>query len=165
MKKQAAVFLGLALACGVAGAQQKKQRQQPTKTPLYHELSGQGYGDAGCGLGSVIFGSENGAKQILAATTNGTVDSQTFGISTGTLNCDPSGLFAKTNAFVETNKMALETDIARGQGETLASLGEMLECKNNTFGPELKTRYQQTFPQGGASSEQITAMAAGACNI
>ncbi|MFN7453535.1 MAG: DUF3015 family protein, partial [Pseudobdellovibrionaceae bacterium] len=44
------------------------------------------YGDAGCGLGSVIFGNEKGFSQIFAATTNGTVGNQTFGISSGTSN-------------------------------------------------------------------------------
>ena len=51
-----------------------------------------GYGDAGCGLGSIVFGSEQGGVQVLAATTNGTFYSQTFGITTGTSNCNPAGL-------------------------------------------------------------------------
>jgi hypothetical protein len=157
MKKQLIVSLGLVLACAMANAQGKK--------PLISELSGQGHGDAGCGLGSVVFGTEKGAKQILAATTNGISGNQTFGISTGTLNCDPSGIFAKANAFVETNKVALETDIVRGQGETMATLGEMMSCENAQFGSELKNRYQASFPQGGATSEQITALAAGSCGI
>lgn len=158
MKKHLVLALGIALAFGVANAQGKKQ-------PLIHELNGQGYGDGGCGLGSVIFGSEKGIKQVLAATTNGSSYTQLFGISTGTMNCDAKGLFAKTTAFVETNKMALENSIVRGQGETLATLGQMLECKNDSFNAELKSRYTQVFPEGGASSEQITALAAGSCNI
>ncbi|MBX3039787.1 MAG: DUF3015 family protein [Bdellovibrionaceae bacterium] len=157
MKKQLVIGLGVVLSCAFVNAQGKK--------PLINELQGQGYGDAGCGLGSVVFGSEPGAKQILAATTNGISGNQTFGISTGTLNCDTGGIFAKTNAFVETNKMALETDIVRGQGETLATLGQMMECQNANFGSSMKERYQQAFPQGGATSEQITAIAAGSCGI
>lgn len=157
MTKQLIVGLGLVLACAMANAQGKK--------PLIKELTGQGHGDAGCGLGSVVFGQQPGAVQILAGTTNGISGNQTFGISTGTLNCDPAGIFAKANAFVETNKVALETDIVRGQGETMATLGSMLECENTQFASELKTRYNSSFPQGGATSEQITALAAGSCNI
>ncbi|MBX2987924.1 MAG: DUF3015 family protein [Bdellovibrionaceae bacterium] len=157
MKKQLFVSAALVLAFGVAHAQGKR--------PLIQDLSGQGYGDAGCGLGSVVFGSEKGAKQVLAATTNGISGNQTFGISTGSLNCDSAGIFAKTNDFVETNKVALETDIARGQGETLATLGRMLECDSEQFGSNLKNNYRKSFPHGGASSEQITALAAGSCNI
>src|SRR5205823_3826374 len=39
------------------------------------------YGLAGCGLGSMLFGDQKGMIQILAATTNGTFGSQTFGIT------------------------------------------------------------------------------------
>ncbi len=47
-----------------------------------------GYGDAGCGLGSMLFGNSPGkGSQILAVTTNGT-GMQSFGISSGTSNCD-----------------------------------------------------------------------------
>ena len=45
------------------------------------------YGTAGCGLGSMIFGDQKGAIQILAATTNSIFGTQTFGITTGTSNC------------------------------------------------------------------------------
>ncbi len=45
------------------------------------------YGEAGCGLGSMIFGDSPGFVQVLAATTNGCSGSQTFGITTGTSNC------------------------------------------------------------------------------
>ncbi len=45
------------------------------------------YGTAGCGLGSMAFGNQKGAIQILAATTNGLFGTQTFGITSGTSNC------------------------------------------------------------------------------
>lgn len=156
MKKQYLIGLGILLACAVGNAQNK---------PLINSLQGQGYGDAGCGLGSVVFGQSTGAKQILAATTNGISGNQTLGISTGTLNCSESGIFAKTNAFVETNKTALETDIVRGNGELLATLGQMVECQDGNFNKNVKTRYTELFPNGGATSEQITAIAAGSCGI
>ena len=43
--------------------------------------------DAGCGLGSMIIQENTKVMQLLAATTNGSFGSQTFGISTGTSNC------------------------------------------------------------------------------
>ena len=52
-----------------------------------------GYGAAGCGLGSMVFGSKPGAEQVVAATTNGTFGSQTFGITFGTSTAfDISGI-------------------------------------------------------------------------
>src|SRR6186713_935077 len=53
-----------------------------------------GYGPAGCGLGSMIFEPDSGFTQVFAATTNGTSGNQTFGITSGTSNCDPGA--AKT---------------------------------------------------------------------
>lgn len=158
MKTHFVFCLGIMIAFGMAHADGKKN-------PKMHKFGGQGYADGGCGLGSVIFGAEKGFKQVLAVTTNASSFTQLFGISTGTLNCDEKGLFAKTTAFVETNKTALESSIVRGQGETLATLGELLDCKNSSFNAELKRRYTQTFPEGGATSEQITALAAGSCHI
>ena len=49
------------------------------------------YGSAGCGLGSLVF-KQNDGTQILAATTNGTFGSQTFGITFGTSNCNSKGM-------------------------------------------------------------------------
>ncbi|RYZ63378.1 MAG: DUF3015 domain-containing protein, partial [Proteobacteria bacterium] len=48
------------------------------------------YGTAGCGLGNMILGKEN---QVFAATTNGTLGNQSFGITFGTLNCEGGNLF------------------------------------------------------------------------
>ena len=50
-------------------------------------ISAGGYGSAGCGLGAIVFGSKPGMIQVLAATTNATFYSQTFGITTGTSEC------------------------------------------------------------------------------
>src|SRR5512139_1907858 len=45
--------------------------------------------NTGCGLGYMIFkGQEGLASQTCAATTNGTFGNQTFGITTGTSECD-----------------------------------------------------------------------------
>ena len=65
------------------------------------------YGDAGCGLGSILFGAKPGFVQVFAATTNGTFGSQTFGITTGTSNCGGGGGGTPTaRNYVETNREA-----------------------------------------------------------
>lgn len=87
------------------------------------------YGAAGCGLGSLVFGSEAGPVQILAATTNGTFGSQTFGITTGTSNCSKQPKFAsneRLNEFVLANMDNLAKDIAMGHGESLETLAELI---------------------------------------
>lgn len=135
------------------------------KKALIDHAGGQGYGMAGCGLGSVVFGDKPGMVQVFAATTNGVSGNQTFGISTGTLNCGESGKSAKADQFIEVNKTALETDMARGQGEALTSLSQVLECKNADFSTEMKANYQSSFPHGGATVEQMQAVAAKSCQI
>ncbi|AFY00559.1 DUF3015 family protein [Bdellovibrio bacteriovorus] len=122
-------------------------------------LKGNGvYGVAGCGLGSLVFGNEEGAMQVIAATLNGT-GVQTFGITSGTSNCG-KGLFAKAevNSFIESNSVALENDIARGQGETLSTLNNMLGC-DSKFNGTLQQNYKEIYAPGVNSSEKIVTLA------
>lgn len=117
-----------------------------------------GYGAAGCGLGSLVFGSQPGAVQILAATTNGTFASQTFGITTGTSNCG-GGLVAQgTKNFVEANREVLAKDISRGQGEAIGALAVINSCQDSTkVGEALQKNFSTIFPTENASSDQVTA--------
>lgn len=135
------------------------------KRPLIDSASGQGYGMAGCGLGSVVFGDKPGYIQVFAGTTNGVSGNQTFGISSGSLNCGESGKSAKTEQFIQLNQVAIENDMARGQGETVQALSQILDCQNNNFAQSMKSNYQQAFPQGGASAQQIEAVAYKSCQI
>jgi hypothetical protein len=135
------------------------------KKALVDHASGQGYGMAGCGLGSFVFGDKPGMIQVFASTTNGFSGNQTFGISSGTLNCGESGKAAKAEQFIDVNKVALENDLARGQGESLTALSQVLECKNSNFAPAMKQNYNQSFPQGGANNQQLSAVAALSCQI
>ena len=67
---------------------------------MVDEMSGQGYGMAGCGLGSILFGAKPGKIQILSGTTNGIYGNQTFGISSGTSNCDIPEMGQQAAAFI-----------------------------------------------------------------
>lgn len=145
----------------MAEAQQKKRKK--TKS-LHDQFTGQGYGMAGCGLGSIVFGEAPGMIQIFAATTNG-YGGQTFAISSGTSNCGESGKAEETASYIQNNKVALENDLARGQGETLVGLAQMIECEKSTFATDMKSEYTNMFPQGGASAAQIQVVAYKACNI
>ena len=108
-------------------------------------------GPAGCGLGNVMMGGND--SQILVATTNGT-GTQTFGITSGTSNCVDAGGMAKIEVFVEANKYALANDVARGQGETIAGLSQVLRCNSSAaVGRVLKQNYNQIFSSEGNSNE------------
>lgn len=113
------------------------------------------YGAAGCGLGSLVI-KEDGFMQVLAATTNGTSGSQTFGISTGTSNCvtpEKAAALRKQEAFVQNNLRSLEREVAQGSGETLDSFAEVLGCDSavtTEFRRAAQANYNNIFSQPGA---------------
>jgi hypothetical protein len=115
------------------------------------------YGTAGCGLGSMAFGSAPGAVQILAATTNSLFGTQTFGITTGTSNCG-SGVFAAgTKNFVDANREALAKDISRGEGEAIGALTVINACQDShAVGAALQKNFTAIFPSESASNEDVT---------
>jgi len=87
----------------------------------------------GCGLGKLAWSDykhrKNITPQVMMATTNGTFGSQTFGISFGTSGCTNDGQVMaarKTDMFVASTFECLSEDLARGQGEHLASLTMMM---------------------------------------
>jgi len=126
--------------------------------PVSDQVSGQGYGTAGCGLGSIVFGDKPGMIQILAGTTNGLFASQTFGITSGTSNCDIGEDDKKTaSLFITANREALEKDISRGNGEAVAHLSQIMGCKDSgQFGVKLQQNFGSIFPSESASSDQVT---------
>jgi hypothetical protein len=115
-----------------------------------------GYGMAGCGLGSMLFGKQAGFMQVLAATTNGFFGSQTFGISTGTSNCtDTAAGVATSKAFIEGNREAVAKDISRGQGETIASLSTLAGCQDSKrVGAVLQSDFARIFPTAAVTGSQ-----------
>jgi hypothetical protein len=115
------------------------------------------FGTAGCGLGSMII-SSGGIVQIFAATTNGTSASQTFGITSGTSNCEDSGSGGDSaRVFVEANRVALAKDISRGTGETIDNLTAIAGCADSkAVGSTLQHNFKAIFPAASVSSEQVT---------
>jgi hypothetical protein len=115
------------------------------------------YGAAGCGLGSLAFGDQPGGVQILAATTNGTFGTQTFGITTGTSNCQPGLMASGTKSFVEANREALAKDAARGEGEAIGAIAVINECRDlRAVGAALQRDFAAIFPSEQASSDDVT---------
>ncbi|MCZ7583306.1 MAG: DUF3015 domain-containing protein [Deltaproteobacteria bacterium] len=116
-----------------------------------------GYAQAGCGLGSLLFGTDTGKfQQVLAATTNGT-GIQTFGITTGTSNCDnPTPGRHATKAFIETNREALAKDVSRGTGDTIASLTALAGCADaGAVGSELQSNFDTIFPNASVTDGEV----------
>jgi hypothetical protein len=86
----------------------------------------------GCGLGTLAWADykhpKNIAPQVMMATTNGTLFN-TVGISFGLSGCTNDGTVMaehKAEMFVASTFESLSQDMARGQGEYLASLAMMM---------------------------------------
>lgn len=84
----------------------------------------------GCGLGTQIFqGNKKVVHQLLAVTTNGSFGNQTFGITSQTSGCTNDGIVQhdqKVNVFASANFENLSQEMARGNGEYLASFAALL---------------------------------------
>ncbi len=119
------------------------------------------YGMAGCGLGSMLFGDKPGMVQVLAATTNGSFASQTFGITSGTSNCTEGGTVAKAKeqeAFVEVNYTQLERDTAMGGGEYLSAFATLLGCSveaHNELGIKAQAHHDTLFGQQRSPADVV----------
>jgi hypothetical protein len=118
--------------------------------------------NTGCGIGTLIMkGNEGLLFQVLAVTTNGTCGNQTFGITSGTLDCDKPARFAsneRLNIYVADNMDNLAKDIARGQGEylnTLAVLMEVPEDARTDFYLKLQNNFSQIYPSSNVSSVEV----------
>jgi hypothetical protein len=124
----------------------------------------QSYGSAGCGLGSLAF-KENGKwQQVLAATTNGTFGSQTFGITTGTSNCAQDGVVLKQKereVFVAANTETLKTEMAKGTGENLIVLAHLFGCSDDStsgFAKATKDNYAAKISDANTAGALIDAV-------
>ncbi|MBI3794415.1 MAG: DUF3015 family protein [Nitrospinae bacterium] len=89
-----------------------------------------GYGAAGCGLGNQLFkGKNDKLSQILGATTNHATLNQSFGITTGTLDCDATGLVVasrETEIYAQKNFDSIVKEMAAGNGEHLSTLASLM---------------------------------------
>jgi len=137
MKK---LLMGLALSIAMSGAA---------------FAAGEAAVNTGCGLGTLLW--ENKADnstlfQAFQATTNATSGNQTFGITSGTLNCKQPDKFVRNDElmhFVQANMDNLAKDIAMGRGETLDTFAELLgvnPAENAAFSANLQANFDKIFP-------------------
>ena len=120
--------------------------------------------DIGCGLGTMVFDGKSGKVfKILGATTNGTSGNQTFGITFGTLGCDGNGTISsseKLALFIDGNMDNLARDIAKGEGETLATLSEVWGVPASdkaAFNELAQENFAEVFKSENVTSEEVFA--------
>ena len=116
--------------------------------------------NTGCGLGSMIIKNQNSTMlQAIAATTNGTSGNQTFGITSGTSNCNKPNNFVsndKLNKFVEDNMDELALDISAGKGETLETVAKLMNVENNSeFSAKLQANFSNIYSSQNVTSAKV----------
>ncbi len=116
--------------------------------------------NTGCGLGSLVIKNQNTVVlQVLAATTNGTSFNQTFGITSGTSNCDKPSNFVsndKLNKFVSENMDELAMDISAGQGETLTTVAKLMNVEDTkAFSSKLQSNFTNIYTSENVTSANV----------
>jgi hypothetical protein len=123
-------------------------------------LSAEVHRNTGCGLGSMLIENQNTVtKQLLAAITNTTTGTQTFGITSGTMNCNKPVMLVRNEQvekFVADNMDSLAVEIASGNGENLDTLSSLLNIKDkDAFSQKLKANFSKIYSSADVSSAQV----------
>lgn len=105
--------------------------------------------NCGCGIGTMALGDNEATviSQVAATFLNGVCGNQTFGITSGTLDCAPAPSFAgnkQIQDFVQGNMDQLAMDIAIGEGETLNALADLMDVPAKDRA-DLYVKMQQNF--------------------
>ena len=107
---------------------------------------------AGCGLGSMVLEGQSGlVMNVLGATLNGTSGNQTFGMTSGTSNCDASDTVLNERVqeqFVSVNYENLSGEMAQGQGQYVNAMADLMGCPaatQGTFARMSQEKYTELF--------------------
>lgn len=116
--------------------------------------------NCGCGLGTMALGDQNPTilVQLSATFLNGICGNQTFGISSGTLDCEPADGLASNRVlqeYVSDNMDQLAMNMAAGQGDSLDALADLMAI-DTPERPQLFTKLQSHFDTI-FNSEDVTA--------
>lgn len=115
----------------------------------------------GCGWGSMIFDGKDGlGPNVLAATTNGILGNQTFGMTTGTAGCDASKPVTTSAAdkFLDSNIDKIAKDMATGQGESLDTLASLLgisDTEKTHFFSVTQKNFSSIFSKPDNTSKEV----------
>ena len=119
--------------------------------------------NCGCGLGTMALGDESGLMSHIVATfLNGLSGNQTFGISSGTLECEQAPTFAsvkEVEVFVADNLDHIATEAAVGEGAYLAALADLLQVEDSErsdFYANMQLNFDKIFTGPDASAEEVT---------
>lgn len=119
--------------------------------------------NCGCGFGTMALGEESGLLSHIAATfLNGISGNQTFGISSGTLNCEQAPKFVsvqEVEVFVADNMDHIATEASIGEGAYLNALADLLQVEDTQradFYANLQINFDKIFTGPEATANDVT---------
>lgn len=119
----------------------------------------------GCGLGQMLWKGQSGLlPHISAATTNGTSSNQWFGISFGTLDCNPDASVSndyQRAVFAAANYDNLAQEAAQGEGNHLSALAEIMGIETadrTSFFTMAQNNHQTLFSASNNPQQMLSAL-------
>ena len=119
--------------------------------------------NCGCGLGTMALGDQEATilSQLGATFLNNISGNQTFGISSGTLECDPATSFASNKRVIEyvsDNMDHLAFDTAKGEGDSLDALADLMgvqvDARRDLFG-KMQSSFDRIFPADDVTANEV----------
>lgn len=154
MRKLLTASLLLVIPLGANAAGPAPKGSTPGRTAMTDAGSG-------CGLGSLLFDGNSGVgAHSIAMTTNAFLFNNTFGMSSGTLGCDSTQpvRYKGERIYISANMTRLAEDMARGQGETLAGLANLMgiaEGDRPAFYALTHKQFERIYPNESVTSDQV----------
>jgi hypothetical protein len=102
-------------------------------------------------------------SQVAATFLNAISGNQTFGITSGTLECEPAVAVVSNKQVIEyvaDNMDHLAFDIAQGEGESLDALADLMEVSGDQRADlyaALQQSFDQIFPTADVTAEDVVA--------
>jgi hypothetical protein len=119
-----------------------------------------GNSNTGCGLGSMIIKNQDTLALQLAGTfLNGLSGNQTFGITSGSLDCSkPTRIVMNDQAqkFVADNMDSIAIEVAAGEGENLDTLLSLIDVEDKAVAASaLKANFSTIYSSADVTSAQV----------
>ena len=120
-----------------------------------------GYGDAGCGPGSLVFGKKRDGAQLLAVLMDPMGSSHSTAITFGTSNCGADKMARRQQErenFASINYNSLLKEMAAGKGENLDNLASMYGCSQDShvdFGTVVQENFSTIVKDENTSTKDM----------
>lgn len=116
--------------------------------------------NVGCGFGTEILKGKSGKVfEVLAVTTNGTSASSTFAITSGTSGYKAGAVIGMNSVdlYISENMEGLATDIAKGDGEYVDTLAQMLKVENKAaFKEKLHKNFNKIYTSKDITAKEVS---------